>query len=320
MTIPERKPGDTFLLFGEFAYDFDTDLPISVGPGIYLDTTPHDILRDAQPRALADYVLPGYNLNAGSPNSCLRHSSCVVSPSNIQPPSLLFNSVVALRLLAPRAIRVAGRFTVGKNGRSIDDPSLYHLTSPWQPDPAGYYSARDVPFAAGVAGRLLHLLDRDYGRISSSLVLFSQVTTGQVRSFQMAYLGLFAALEALFAPKRNKAETLGERIGNFLANIGPPRGWSVKDWLADEYQEGRGRLAHGVQEVDPWGGTIRSSTLETFARLHEITRLCILGFISLPNAQLQSIGHASGTPLQNHLKSLAPARGRFLKDQRMWCD
>ena len=320
MTIAEHEPGDTFLLFGEFAYDFATDLPIRVGPGIYLDNTPHDILSGAQPRALADYVLPGYNLNAGSPKSCLRHSSSVAPPSNIEPSSLLFNSITALRLVAPRTIRVEGRFTVGHDGRSIDNPSLYHLTSAWQPQPGGYYSARDVRFAAGIARRLLHLLDPDYGRIASSIVLFSQVTTGQVRSFQMAYVGLFAALEALFAPKGKKAKTLGERAGNFLASIGTPSGWSVQDWLTQEYQEGRGRLAHGVQDVIPWGGTIRSSTLQTFGRLHEITRLCILGFISLPDAPLHSISQGSGTSLQNELKGLAPASGRFLKGQRMWCD
>ena len=319
MTIAEHEPGDTFLLFGEFAYDFATDLPIRVGPGIYLDNTPHDILSGAQPRALADYVLPGYNLNAGSPKSCLRHSSSVAPPSNIEPSSLLFNSITALRLVAPRTIRVEGRFTVGHDGRSIDNPSLYHLTSAWQPQPGGDYSARDVRFAAGIARRLVRLLGPDYGRIATAIVLFSQVTTGQVKSFQMAYLGLFAALEALFAPKSKKAETLAERTGSFLASMGTPTGWSVRDWLSEEYQKGRSQLAHGIQDVVPWGPILRRCKQEAFGRVHEIVRLCILGFLSLPNAQLQSIGQATGTSLQNQLSALAPASGRFLKDQRMWC-
>lgn len=231
MTLLERKPGDIFLLFGEFAYDFETDLPIRVGPCVYLDHTPHGILGGAQPPALADFVLPGYNLNAGSPNSCLRYSSDVGRPGNIQPSSLLFNSIVALRFVAPRPMRVEGRFTVGQDGSPIDDPSLYHLTSPWQPELGGYYSARDVRLAAGIARRLMRLLDPAYGRIATAIVLFSQVTTGQVKSFQMAYLGLFAALEALFAPKGKKAEILAERSGRFLAGIGAPSGWSVRDWL-----------------------------------------------------------------------------------------
>jgi hypothetical protein len=320
MTKHGAKPGDIFLLFGEFAYDFETDLPIGVGRGIYLDNTPHGVLSGAQPRALADYVLPGYNLNAGSSNSCLRYSSCVALPSNIEPPSLLFNSVIALRLVAPGAIRVEGRFTLGHDGRSVENPSLYHLTSPWQPKLGGYYSAREVRFAAGIARRLVCLLGGDYGRIATAIVLFSQVTTGQVRSFQMAYLGLFSALEALFAPKSKKAEILADRADSFLATMGTPSGWSVRDWLSEEYQKGRSQLAHGIQDVIPWGAKLRPCNQEAFGRLHEITRLCMLGFISLPDGRLRSIGQASGTTLQNELKSLAPAGGRFLKHQRMWCD
>ena len=320
MTIPERGPGDTFLLFGEFPYDFDTELPVRAGPGIYLDSTPHDILCRAEPPALADYVLTGYNLNAGFPNSCLRYSSSTVPLGTVQPSSPLFNSIIALRLLAPIAIRVEGQFKLGRDERSIEEPSLYHLTSPWQPDSDARYSGRDVRFAAGIARRLLHLLDPNYGRIASGLLLFSQVTTGQARSFQMAYLALFAALEALFAPKGNKAETLGERTHSFLASIATPTGWSVQDWLTKEYQKGRSQLAHGIQDVVPFGGNLRLCKQETFGRLHETARLCILGFLSLSDGELQSIGQGSGTSLQNELKALAPASGRFLKYQRMWCD
>ena len=100
MTIPERQAGDTFLLFSEFAYDSETDLPVGAGPGVCLDRTPHDVLKEVEPPALADYVLPGYNLNAGFPNSCLRYSSSAIPPGNVQPSSLLFNSVVALRTVS----------------------------------------------------------------------------------------------------------------------------------------------------------------------------------------------------------------------------
>ncbi|TKJ30091.1 MAG: hypothetical protein CEE40_06060 [Chloroflexi bacterium B3_Chlor] len=321
MTPSDPKPGETFLLFGELPYDlFSGDLPVRAGPNVYLDHAPHRVLGSADPSALADYVLPGYNLNPGLPNWCLRCSDSSIRPSGVAPSSQLFASVVALRLRAPIAIRVEGQFTLGQDSRSIEKPSLYHLTSPWHPRSDACYSAKDIRFAAGIARRLLDVVDPDYGRIASAALLFSQVTTGQSRSFQMAYLALFAALEGLFAPKGNKAKVLAIRAAYLLSSVQTPGGFAVEDWLKNEYRAGRSQLVHGTQDIVPWGGSLRPSTLKRFGRLHEIARLCILGFISLSEGQLRSIGQASGTQLQSQLQSLAPASGPFMKGQHLWCE
>lgn len=319
MSVPEAQPGDTYLLFGELPYDFLTgDLPLPVGPNVYLDYTPHQSLAHACPSALADYVLPGYNLNSGVPNCCFRRPGSSTDTFGLAPRSHFFASIIALRLRAPIAIRVEGQFTLAQDGRTLEHTSLYHLTSAWQPRSEARYSLLDVRCAAAIARRLLRVLDPSYGRVATGVLLFAQVTTGQSRSFQMAYLGLFVALEALFAPKDNKAATLARRAGRFLSAYTAPVGWSVEEWLEKEYKEGRNKLAHGVEDVAPWETQLRPPRREKFGRLHEITRMCLLGFMSLSTEELRSISAKKGTSLQTHLDSLAPASGRFMRDQQMW--
>ncbi|TAJ29923.1 MAG: hypothetical protein EPO64_03465 [Nitrospirae bacterium] len=168
-----------------------------------------------------------------------------------------------------------------------------------------------------IAGRLLHVAQNSYRRLNSAVVLFAQVTCGHSKSLQMAYLALFAALDSLFVPQGNKAKTLSRRATNFLSHLTFPG--SLNDWLQREYATGRNDLAHGVQDVVPWTRT-RHSRAEAFGRLHEITRLCILGFISLDNSGLALHSASTGQHLQHFLDALDPASGGFIDGQRFWCD
>jgi len=321
LTIPQSQPGDTFLILRSFGYDLLSGfLPVRAGPGVYLDYTPQDVLRWADQSDVAERVLQAYALMPGYPNWCLRCVGCATEGSQILPSDLMFVTITALRLRAPIAVEPVGQFTLGGDGASIESPRLYHVMSPWQPDPKAKYSAKDVRFAAGIARQLLTLLDPRYGRVARAIAVFSQVTTGQSLAFAGAYLALYAVLEGLFAPQDKKAETLATRVGSFLAGVAAPAGWCVEQWLENDYIHGRSQLAHGIGDVAPWEKELHPRNKERIGRLHEMCRLCILGFMSLPDATLQSIGMASGTPLQNHLKSLAPACGPFLKDQRVWCD
>ncbi len=72
MSLPEPDRGDIFLLFNDMPYDFSADLPLPIGKGVCLDTTPQEWL-DALEQGLADYLLPGYSLlGVGLNNCCLR--------------------------------------------------------------------------------------------------------------------------------------------------------------------------------------------------------------------------------------------------------
>jgi hypothetical protein len=127
-------PGDTLLLFYSFPFDFGTDLPIGIGPAVLLDSTPQQILDEADPAALADFVLPGYNLpGTGLVQCCLRKPLSITAPQGMTASTAIFWAVAALRLVAPLGIEIAGQFEMSNSSPKISSPTLYNLRSSWQP-------------------------------------------------------------------------------------------------------------------------------------------------------------------------------------------
>ncbi len=154
-------------------------------------------------------------------------------------------------------------------------------------------------------------------RLTSARVLFAQVTIGMTSSLQMATMGLFAALEALFVPQGNKAECLGSRVAHFLARM--PFPFDVASWLKDEYIKRRHGLMHGVQNILAWGWTpIDEEKLQAFGRLHELVRLSVLGFLSLPGDLIRQHSNLTGTQLRHFFDDLPAAGGSFFEGQRPW--
>lgn len=316
MSAPLAGPGDNILLFGRLPnYLVLEELPLAAGPGVYLDKIPRSVLDGASPPEFADYVLPGYHVDRALwSDYCLRSPQAEYREAEVEPGVLLFNCVAALRLRAPMEIRIEGWFELGKNNE-VKNPRLLHLKSAWQPDWVGGYSAHDVALAADIARRQLELWRRKYQRIVTGTMLFLQVTCGFSRSFQMSYLGLFSALEALFVPPQKKKDvTLADRAARFLAL--PKR---VGDWLRGEYGSGRNRLAHGDDDAVPWTN-LRDERAQAIGGLHEVTRLSILGFMSLENEKLEELSERSAKRVQSKLDALAPAVGRFMEGQQMWKD
>jgi hypothetical protein len=312
-----RQLGDSFLLFHSLPYDFSQDPPFGVGPGVFLENTPHDVLQAAEDSALADYVLPGYNLPGhGTPNCCLRCSGSEARHLGREATDLFFIALTAFRLHAPLGIEVAGQFELGDQNDQIAKPTVYEICSSWQPDANAHYSAVDLGVVADIAARWMHIGQADLTRLVSAGVLFAQASCGHSKSLQMAYLALFAALDALFVPQGNKAKTLAQRVGNFLTRFTFPV--SLNDWLKREYEQGRNNLAHGVQDVVPWA-RMRNHRVEDFGRLHEITRLSLLGFFSMTDQKLEILSSQSGTRLRTELDNLGQATGRYIDGQRFWC-
>jgi len=343
---PAPAIGDTYLLFHHFPYDL-LDFPLPVGPGVYLDRSHADVLKRARDEVIRkaegnasdvfshdwlQYVLPGYGLEGqGFCYTCLRCSAIAVEPTGLSPSRLFFNSIAALRLRRPLFLKIAGQFKLGRedeNGLVRFPIFLYQLESPWHFDGNTFYSGEDVLAAAGIAERLIHIIKypRKYRRFYLAFVLFSQVTTGFSRSYHMATFGLFAALEALFIPTkkasqgRTYAEVLAARVSSFLSQFNSEN--PLADWLESKYIEVRHGLAHGKADLVPPKG-FQSQTskakMKTFGRLHDIVRLCILGFISLEDDKLAALSQKGGKQLEGELKSLGPAGGRYLEDQRMYC-
>jgi hypothetical protein len=310
------NPGDVFLLFHELPYDFDGSLPQTLGVSVYLDNTPQGVLDSVDPSALADYVLPGYHLPGhGLVSCCLRCPAGQPQQSSPDVSVLFFESLTALRLRAPLSIEVAGQFRLGSNDDLIQEPTLYQVFSPWQPVATARYTSADIASANDIVARLREVSLSDYQRLKSAIVLFAQVTCGHSKSLQMAYLALFTALEALFVPRGNYAHTLACRVATFLQTIQFPG--SLSDWLEVEYRSGRSNLAHGVQDLVPRTRT-QGNRAEAFGRLHEITRLSILGFLSVDDARLADLSNSTGTGLRNLLDGLGCASGRYIEGQRYW--
>ena len=183
-------------------------------------------------------------------------------------------------------------------------PSLYEMCSSWQPDQGKRFSSSDIRVSAGIARRITQISRGWYKPVVTAIVFFSQVTLGFSRSFQLSYLGLFAALEALFVPEGSgKGKILGRRVSRFLKQFSFPE--NLEDWMKKEYSFGRNQLAHGVHDAS-LETKMRASRSLAFGRLHEITRLCILGFISIKNGELLNLSSMTGKALQAKLRSAFP--------------
>jgi len=310
MTVPQAKVGDSFLLFESLPYNFDEDLPIEIGPFVYLDYTPQDVLARVKPCRFANFVLPSYSLGGGITHCCLHRP---VNNEVIEEPGDSFYRVISsLRLYAPIEIWVAGEFVLGPDWELIRNPLLYYRWSTFQPKQDARYSGKEIYRTSQIAQRLFEIENLKFSRFWMSFILFAQVSSGHSCSLHMAYLTLFAALEALFVPNKDKAKAFSKRITNFISsfNVIP----NLNSWLEYQYRRGRNKIAHGLGYLP---GT--PSRFEAFERLHEITRLCILGFLSLDNEELDSHSRKTGSLLQMELDNLGPACGRFLDGQKMWC-
>jgi hypothetical protein len=245
------------------------------------------------------------------------------------PSTALFWSIAALRLVAPLGIEIVGQFEVPSSSDKILSPTLYNLRSSWQPpsDQYRYYTGSLVNAANCVAHRVIEI--RDDKRLFTAFNLFTQVSMGMVSSLQMAVMGLFAGLEALFVPKGNHARTLATRVAGFLSSFQFPA--DISAWLEHEYIHGRSKLIHGVPDIHPSGkqpaqvsqqSDERTDTTRTvaFGRLHELVRLSILGFLSLPDQTIKDHSSKSGTRLQDLIENLGPPGGEFVAGQTAWCD
>lgn len=267
-------PGDILLLFYTFPFDFDTDLPIGIGPAVFAGF--QELMRQEYQTSLS--------------------------------------------ILLP--------FEVSNGSDKILSPTLYNLRSSWQwtSSENSRYNGSLIDIADRVARRILEI--RDQKRLFTAFNLFTQVTVGMVSSLQMAVMGLFAALESLFVPKGNYARTLAKRVAEFLSSVQFPMG--ISDWLELEYIHRRSTLIHGIPDVLPSGmrptqqgqGDVPTGNARAlaFGRLHELVRLSILGFLSLPDQAISEHSASNGTRLQGLIENLGPAQGEFIAQQAVWCD
>lgn len=168
VTISGSKPGDIYLLFHDLPYDFSQDLPLSLGPGVCVDMTPHNMLYSAE-KGLSDFVLPGFSLpGTGINNCCLRCYSIIELTENLTTGNLLFLSLLSMRLHNPLNIRIAGQFRVGEDDDPILEPKLYELSAPWST--GGYYNPSDFMAGEKIVQRLIEAEKLEFSRLVTALI------------------------------------------------------------------------------------------------------------------------------------------------------
>lgn len=327
--------GDIFLLFHQLHYDFHTgELPIAIFRNLYFDETPSQLLNplylasqnDVQSllkyTGLVNMLLPGHTLpGMGIVHCCLRYDSATAHQYVASKANTLFSTfITALRLKKPCPIIVGGRFEYGSTSEPLKNPTYSRLlTSPYNPRLNLRYNKDDVLSASFIAEDLMQVSEAgNKGKIRSALIYFSQITQGFSISLQLCYLGLWAALEGLFSPTgSNKAQTISNRISTYLASFHDPN--ELYKWCLREYRERRSKFIHGSHIALPNLQNIRRGGI-AFQRLHEITRLCLLGFLSLNVSERNEIFLLTGKKLQKKLDNLGKGKGRYLENQKMYLE
>jgi hypothetical protein len=314
-----------YLLFHNLPYDYKQELPIQLAGDVELVQPPHEILKKEtdgywnkeEYRSLVNSILPKYDLPNGGNHCCFRIKEPLSYLGKIQFRTLFFNNLTAFRLWKPLYIFIAGEFTYESEEEPIRNDHYHGMKSIWNPIQGESYTYQDIIMVNEIGGILCGDILLKYPRFNSALTLFSQITNGWTRSFQMAYLGLFAVLEGLFWYEgRNKGGTLSVRVSNFLSSVEWNHKFTLKDFVRNEYRT-RNDITHGGYSVDP-KVELSDEKKTCFGRLHEITRLCILGMLSLDEESLHSIFIQNGEITQKCLDTLEPAKGKYFNGQRLW--
>ena len=327
------RKGDVFLFFQQLPYDYHSgNLPIKILENLYFDETPSELLNQEcscyqgdnldyllERVSLVNMVLPCYNLpGTGITHCCLRYSTLKNNQyPNIAASTFFANFITALRLQKPCPIVAGGQFEFGSDDEPINNPRSWNRTSIHNPKDAECYSKNDIKVSSNITQDLLEIRQASNERyIESALIYFSKVTQGFSISLQLSYLGLWAALEALFKPNGNKAKTIAKRITTYLSGI-LDNCEDMEQWLITEYIKRRSEFIHGSHIAPPSLQNIRIGK-EAFQKLHEVTRLCLLGFLSLEKCERRQIFQKKG--MQKRLDSLACAQGKYLNKQRMYIE
>lgn len=323
-------PSRNYLLFHQLPYDYTKELPFELGNDVTLEKTPFDILT-AEPeesdhddyRAHVNFILPGYDIKGNGVNHCCLS---ILYDRNItkQYPSgtLFFTTLTAMRLFRPAYIYVAGGFRFESRKDHINDMIQYNLKSIYNPDSKIRFSPDDLTKIKHINGLLISDHINSYKPLVAAITLFSQITNGLVKSYQMAYLGLFTVLESLFRPEaRHDGDSYDQILSNsvpsFLSSfVDIPD--NLSDWLCKSYRQKRNKLAHGMYEVNPDNIELSDDKINEFGKLHETTRLCILGFLSLNEDTIEEIRKARRRVLRNIIDNLKPDNRLFLTNQKLW--
>jgi hypothetical protein len=316
---------DEYLLFTDLPFNFEVDLPLDFGNGVFLvDPGPAYQVIDADDE-LAALATPERVARMGQVDACLRSAHGRGGSERAR--ENLWLAVLALRLARPVHIGTSSSFGVEAGQWAGMGISLSKMETSVNPQAAASFDADVVRQARDINRRLQTMRKPALARFRSAMTMYSHVDLGRVASWQLSVLGLFACLDCLFpqpSPRvanylvREKyGERLARRVAKFLSTIArPPR---LQSWIATSYGRWRNPLAHGFHDVGlgSRGSASRSAML---LKLHEVTRLTLLGFMGLSNDDILGLlpAHADTVAVQNGLDAIGAAPASYLQDQQFW--
>ncbi len=318
----KREEKDTFLLFKNFPVNInDENLPVPLSNDICISEFPFDILDrnydelddSKQIYCNIDYIAPGYRSIWPYEHYCLMVPHDKMHGDNKY--NYMFLTITSLRFIKPLYIHVSGSFQYYKDDFPINNARLYWIYSPWSSSLDDEYHDDDLLLSGDILKRLIEINNLGFKNILSSIVLFNQSTVGLTTSYQMLYLSLFSALEAMFDPRVNKAKSLAYRIDRFLSDI--PKNFDIKEFIIKEYKSER-NIIHGKQNISTMFSKLDEEKVNKIAKLMEITRLCILGFISMDNKFLELYGSDTNGKNNKLLDNLPKAEGKYIEGQKFW--
>ena len=318
---------DIFLLFNNLPIDSCDSPPMQIAPGVLLESCPTEIfhksiLENNDVSFSFDCCVPGYYSQIFYDAFCLRTPVGLNNNKKVNPLSLLFITVVCLRLVKPLYIKIAGSFKYHNHDDPINEPVIYWNETPWPNkdtycrDDEQLYYHEDLEICYNLVKRVLEIDALKFERFIGAFVLFAQVSRGATSSYQMAYLALFAILETLFNPGSSKiASILSKRIDAFLNTI--KKDFSIAELINDQYISER-NIIHGKQSLSSINQKLSKEKYEIFGKMYEICRLSLLGFISMSDKQLEIYATDSNSRNNNRYNNMKPADGEFMLNQKFW--
>jgi len=286
------SPGDAFLLFDELPFDWEAELPIVLSDKVELSETPFELL-DSLEEGQAGFLLPGYHLPGGVNHCCLRIPRMREWRTFGLARDAFFESLTLLRLVSPVPYRVEGQFSVDDDCRVSGTFALYHVTAPSVSHPALRLSSCQVAACLRLQPIVNHWRELSLARITTALTYFGQVSNGLVWSRQMATMGLFAALEALFDPEGNgdKADLLARRVASYLEDVPTTcqvDASALHRFTTKAYRQVRSKEIHGgvasligEASTDP-----AAERAVVFCNLHEMVRLSLIKTAACPQDEI----------------------------------
>lgn len=315
-----------YLLFSEFEFDFNVQIPRAVGNGVWLDRIDdvdaaihHGDYRNVVPPLVVPYQVAG----VGQVHVCLRTE--VVAERGLDAGlGRIWWALISMRLAKPFRFAASGFVLV--NGAMIPRFGPYSYASVVNPAHVGRLDEASLGTALRIHSAMRSWRGRGMERPRSALILFSQSTMGMVLSWQLSMLGLIAALEAVFPHPRARSiqnaidggASYGERLARRVASfLGPrPNLLGTRVWLARIYDAHRNSLAHGIHVAPARRSQLRANS-DQLVRMHESVRLVLLGMLGTPanihRARLPINANVLG--VQQAIEATGPAPQDFLENQ-----